>query len=430
MKVFICNPPFLPKFSRSQRSPAVTKSGTIYFPIFLASTAGVLEADGFEVDLVDAPAESIDRQAFLQKAVSFQPALVIMETSTPSFYDDRELMVLVKKRLPGVITAMAGTHVSALPGMAFEADGAVDLVIRGEYEYTVRDLARAVRDGTDWRHLKGVSYLKNGEEMVSNPDREFIEDLDALPFVSRTYKKFLNIDNYFNPNALYPMVTIISSRGCPHACDFCLYPQVLTGNKLRCRSPESVTDEIAYIIEAFPRAKSIFFEDDTFTSSRKRCLEISSLMMKRGLTIPWTANARGDLDYEVLSLMKAAGCRCLCVGFESASREHLRIVHKGTRVEKMFDFMAAAKKAGILIHGCFIVGFPGETKESMEETLKLALRLNPDTIQVYPMMVYPGTRSYAWFKENKLLSTEDYRQWLTPKGLHNCVIRTEELSSE
>jgi len=408
----------------------VTKSGTLYFPLFLASTVGVLEQDGFKVDFLDAPAQAIDREAVLSRAESFQPDLVIMETSTPSFHSDREIMVSMKKRLPGAVTAMAGTHVSALPENALEADGAVDLVIRGEYEYTSRSLARALREGKDWRHIKGISYLRNGEERVNNPGREFIQDLDALPYVSGVYKKHLNIRDYFNPNALFPMVTIISSRGCPYACDFCLYPQVLTGSKLRCRSPGHVVEEIAYITEAFPEAKSVFFEDDTFTSSRKRCLEISSLILKRGLKIAWTANARADLDYEILSLMKAAGCRSLCVGFESASREHLQAVRKGTRVERMFDFMAAAKRAGILIHGCFMVGFPGETRQTMEATLKLALKLNPDTIQVYPLMVYPGTRSYTWFKEKNLLTTEDYRQWLTAEGLHNCVIKTDALSSE
>ena len=430
MKIFVCNPPFLPRYSRPQRSPAVTKSGTLYYPLFLASTAGVLEEDGFQVDFVDAPAEGLDRPAFLSRAEDFHPDLVVMETSTPSFHNDREVMVLLKKRLPRALMAMVGTHVSALPEEALQPDGAVDVVVRGEYEYTVRDLARALRDGRDWQNLRGTSFLRDAEEVVHNPEGEWIADLDALPFVSRTYRKHLDIRNYFNPNALYPMVTIISSRGCPFSCDFCLYPQVLTGNRLRCRSPGNLVEEMAYICEAFPGVKSIFFEDDTFTSSRKRCLEISDLILKRGVKISWTTNARADLDYEELSLMKAAGCRSLCVGFESASREHLQAVHKGTRVERMFDFMASAREAGILIHGCFMVGFPGETRETMEQTLQLALKLKPDTIQVYPMMVYPGTRSYRWFKEHDLLLTENYRQWLTDKGLHNCVIRTEDVSSE
>jgi radical SAM superfamily enzyme YgiQ (UPF0313 family) len=199
---------------------------------------------------------------------------------------------------------------------------------------------------------------------------------------------------------------------------------------MRLRSVENVLGEVEYIVENFPGIKAIFFEDDTLTGVKKRCVKLSEEIIKRGIKISWTANARADIDYETMRVMKEAGCRCLCVGFESGSQKLLDNIKKRTRVEKMLSFMDDARKAGMLIHGCFMVGLPGETRETMQETLDLAKRLNPDTIQFYPIMVYPGTEAYDWFRERGFIITDDFSKWLTPSGLHNTVIRTESLSPE
>ena len=265
---------------------------------------------------------------------------------------------------------------------------------------------------------------------MHNQDRMFIKNLDELPWVSKTYKKYLRIGDYFNQNALYPMVTLITSRGCPFRCSFCVYPQVLTGRKYRFRSIEDVVDEIEYVVREFPDAKSIFFEDDTLTANKKRCLEFAEAIIKRGVKIPWEANSRIDLDLETMQKIKAAGCRELCVGFESGDQDVLNKMRKGTRLGRMYQFMKDAKRADILIHGCFMVGFPGETRDSCESTINLAIKLNPDTVQFYPVMVYPGTEAYEEYKERGWLTAHDYTQWVTPEGLHNCVVRNETLTSE
>jgi radical SAM superfamily enzyme YgiQ (UPF0313 family) len=311
----------------------------------------------------------------------------------------------------------------------------VDAVARREYDYTVRDLAQAVdRAGglpgpEELRTIPGLSFRAAGE-VVHNPDRPFIEDLDELPWVSRVYRRHLDYRHYFNPNALYPMVTLISSRGCPFRCSFCVYPQTLTGRAYRFRSIPDIVDEMEYCLEVFPGMRSFFFEDDTLTANKKRCVAFSRAVIERGLRVPWTANSRVDLDLETMRLMREAGCRMLCVGFESGDPEALKAMRKGVTRERMKQFMADARKAGILIHGCFIFGFPGETRSSVERTIDFAVELSPDTAQFYPVMVYPGTEAYDDYLAKGWITAQDFSRWLTPEGLHNCVVRNEALTPE
>jgi radical SAM superfamily enzyme YgiQ (UPF0313 family) len=186
---------------------------------------------------------------------------------------------------------------------------------------------------------------------------------------------------------------------------------------------------MAYVKKVFPEARSIFFEDDTLTANKKRCVAFAHAIIEADLKIPWTANSRTDLDLETMRKIKAAGCRELCVGFESGDQVVLDTMRKGVRLKRMFEFMEDARKAGLLIHGCFMVGFPGETLESVNRTIDLATKLNPDTVQFYPVMVYPGTEAFEDYKKLGWITARDYKEWLTPDGLHNCVVRNETLSS-
>ncbi|MFC1633813.1 B12-binding domain-containing radical SAM protein [Planctomycetota bacterium] len=429
MKILLLNPPFLKKFSRPQRSPAVTKSGTLYFPIWLAYAAGMLEDAGFEVDLIDAPADGYDLDHCIQRAQKLSPDLIVLDTSTPSIYNDVGVAGKLKDQFPQSFVLLVGTHVSALPDQTLNLDERVDAVAQYEYEYTLHDLAMTLANNGGLHAVQGLVFRDNGR-IVYTPKRPYIENLDGLPFVSKVYKKFLRIENYFNPNALYPMVTIVTSRGCPFRCTYCVYPQTLMGKRYRLRSITNVADEMEYIIENFPQAKAIFFEDDTLTVNKKRCKELAETILRRKIDISWTANARVGLDYETMRIMKEAGCRCLCVGFESGSQKILDAMKKNITVEQMETFMSDARRAGILIHGCFMAGLPGETQETLKQTLALAKRLNPETAQFYPVMIYPGTEAYIWYKERGLIKTTVFSKWLTPEGLHNTVIRTDDLSSE
>lgn len=429
MNVLVLNPPYFKKFSRAQRSPAVTKSGTLYYPIWLAYATGVLEDAGFNVKLIDAPAEGLSLKDVLDISTSFNPQLIVIDTSTPSIFNDLHVAEDIKKVLPASFITLVGTHVSALPDEVFKLNSNFDAIARHEYDYTILELANAINKKSSIEQIAGLSYRK-GKEVIHNPSRPFIKEMNKLPFISKVIEKHLNTRNYFNPNSFYPMITLITGRGCPNKCSFCVIPQTLQGRGYRQRSPESVVEEFAYIKENFPEVRGIFIEDDTFTVNKKRCRDISELILKRGIKIRWTANARADVDYETLRLMGKAGCRSLCVGFESGNQDILNNMYKGMKLESMYKFMEDARKAKVLVHGCFMVGNPGETKESLLKTLDLAIYLNPDTAQFYPIMVYPGTEAYEWAKEKGFLKTEDYSKWLTDEGLHNSVVGTEKLSPE
>jgi radical SAM superfamily enzyme YgiQ (UPF0313 family) len=437
MKVLLLNPPFKPehgRFSREQRSPAITKSGTFYYPMWLAYATGVLEEAGFEAKLVDAPAKRINQDEILELASEFKPRLLVVDTSTPSIYDDIAVAEELK-RLTGTLVVLVGTHPSALPEETLKISPYIDAVARHEYEYTVLELARLLESNgnglsrQEWSGIQGISF-RDGGRIHHNPDRELAADLDEFPFVSKVYKKHLDYRDYFYAHSKSPIVTIISGRGCPHQCVYCVYPQVFSSRRVRYRSVKNVADEIEYILNNFPGLREIMFEDDTLTINKKRVRELAEEITKRGLRFSWSANSRADLDLDTMMLLKKAGCRLLCVGIESGDQRVLDSMKKHLKVEQIKQFFKDAKKANIMIHGCFLLGNPGETKESLGKTLELAKELQPDTAQFFPLMVYPGTEAYSWAKKNGYLLTEDYRQWLTDDGLHNCVVSRPGLSNQ
>lgn len=429
VRVLMLNPPFFPRFSRAQRSPAVTRSGTFYYPIWQAYAAGVLEDVGCQVRLIDAPAsgEMVDDLCTMVR--QWRPHLLVVDTSTPSFANDMQVLAALKSAYLDVFSVAVGTHVSALPAEAMASTPMLDAVARHEYEFTLREVAQRLADGAP---VDGVAGLTNrsGDRIVHTPDRPFISDLDALPFVSRVYKAHLCPDDYFYAITPHPMVTIVTGRGCPHRCTYCVFPQTLQGRRYRHRSPANVVAEFQYIARELPHIGHVFIEDDTLTVDRQRCEQLALLLRDANTGLTFTANSRADVDYETLAALKSAGCRMLCVGFESGDNDILRNMHKGITVEKMYRFVQDARRAGILIHGCFMAGNPGETRETLDRTLDLAKRLNPDTAQFFPLMVYPGTEAYDWAEQQGYLRTRDYRSWLTEDGLHNCVLDMPGLSSE
>jgi len=429
LRVLLLNPPFLPRFSRAQRSPAVTKSGTLYYPIWLAYAAGVLEDAGFQVRLIDAPAAGQTLPDVETLVQEWQPHLLIMDVSTPSFANDLGVLEAFKVSRPGLFAVAIGPHVSALPDETLASSPALDAVARREAEYTLRDLALALLGETPLSEVAGLSYRQGGQ-VRHNPDRPHIDDLDALPFVTRVYKEHLRPEDYFYAITPYPVVALIAGRGCPNHCTYCLFPQTLQGRRYRFRSPANIVAEFQYIAAELPQVKHVFIEDDTLTANRQHCRELARLLQEAHTGLTFTANARADVDYETLAALKAAGLRMLCVGFESGDEQILRNIRKGITVEQMRRFAGDARRAGVLIHGCFMAGNAGETRQTLQRTLHLAKELNPDSAQFFPLMVYPGTEAYAWADRHGYLTTRDYRQWLTPEGMHNCVLQLPGLSSQ
>jgi radical SAM superfamily enzyme YgiQ (UPF0313 family) len=290
-------------------------------------------------------------------------------------------------------------------------------------------LSAVIRNKKDIESVPGLCIRKNGKTLRT-AERELSKDLDSIPFVSSIYKENLDYRKYFYSHSKYPIVVTVTGRGCPYKCVYCVYPQTFNGHQLRYRSITNVVDEIEYILKEFPDVKEIMFEDDTLTANKNRCKEFADEIIKRKLKFSWSANSRADVDYETMKLLKKAGARLFCVGIESGEQKVLDNMKKSLKVEQVRRFFHDAKKAGILIHGCFLVGNPGETKETLETTLKFAKELNPDTAQFFPIMVYPGTAAWEWATSNNYLTTKDFKQWLTSDGLHNCVLSRPGLSNQ
>lgn len=433
MRITFLNPPFHPMFSRESRSPCVTKSSTLYWPMFLSYAAGNVEADNNEIQLVDSPAMSLDLEATIAKIRDFSPELVVLSTSTPSILNDLQVVKTLKV-IFNVKTAIMGTHASAEPLESMKMEPNLDFCIIGEADNTARNLVRHLRgDIADVNSIAGLAFRKETGEIDFQPEGPKIENLDEIPWVSKTYHKHLYscYKRYFYGANINPLIVILTGRGCPHRCSYCVIPQTLNGHVFRTRSPKDVVDELEYIKENFIDLGEVFFEDDTFTANHKHVTEICEIILERGLKITWSCNARADVPASLLKIMKEAGCREMCVGFESASPTVLQNIHKGVKsTEKAIEFTANAKKAGILVHGCFMVGNLGDTKETLEMTLKYAKKLNPNTAQFYPIMAYPGTEAYREAIENGALESRDYNQWLDKDGFHRTTICRYGLSSQ
>lgn len=434
MKVYFINPPFkseFGKFSRENRSPAITRSGALYYPLWLMYAAAVCEKDGFDIEFLDAPAKPLSHmesyEIIQQKGKDTK--LFVINTSTPSIYNDIEFASLLKKKFQNAFIILVGTHPSALPIETLEINKKIDGIARHEFDYIVRDFARAIRDQTDWGKVKGLTYRKDGK-IFETEDMPFIENLDEIPFAAEFIKKYLEPKDYFFAPASFPEIQIFSGRGCMAHCNFCVYPQTMHGHKYRLRTPENVVAEIVYIAENFPEVKEIVFEDDTFTSKKQRVLDICNLMIEKGLNkrFRWLCNARVNLDYETMKIMKKAGCHLIIPGIESGSQEILNNIKKGTTIELIHNYVGNAKKAGLFVHACYMVGNQGETKETMEETLNLALMLNTDTAQFYPLLPFPGTEAYMWAKAKGYLQG-GYSDYCKSDGTINCVLELPNISS-
>lgn len=435
MKVCFINPPFKPehgKFSRESRSPSIGHSGVLYYPLWLIYAACVAEKNGFEVIFIDAPAKRMDKAQTIEriKCEASDAKLFVFDTSTPSIYSDVAFAGEVKDMYPAAFTMLVGTHPSATADETMAISDKIDGIARHEYDYIVRDTAIALRDGLELSTVKGLTYRKDGA-VLHNQDMEFITELDEIPFASEFIKRHLTVTDYVFPAAAFPSIQLFTGRGCPARCNFCVYPQTLHGHKYRLRTPENVIDEIEYILANFPDVKEIVFEDDTFTINKKRVSDICGLMIQKGIhkRIRWLCNARVNLDYETMCLMKKAGCHLIIPGIESVDQQILNNIQKGTTVDQIQRYIANARKAGLMIHACYMVGNQGETHETMEATLAAAIRFNTDTAQFFPLIPYPGTGAYRWAKSNGYINGK-YDEYLHEDGTLNCIINTPELSAQ
>lgn len=434
MKVFFLNIPFHDRFSRESRSPGVAPSGTLYYPIYLALAAGVTRKGGHTIDFLDAPADRYSLDQALERIRKFGPDLIVSTTVTASVCHDVRVMDFLAEKT-GAMTMLCGTHPTARPIETLKMARHLDFVAVGEYDFTILAVADHFQSGKTRDQLGevlGLAWRRNDGECVRNADRPMWEKMDEIPWASLIYKDFLKIENYSYGAQLHPEITIVGGRGCPYQCTYCVFPQTITGQRYRARSVKDVVDEMEFIVKTWPHNKEIMFEDDTMTLDKKRMRELSEEILRRGLKVTWSGNARADFDdVELLKLMRKAGCRLFCVGFESSDQELLKNMKKGGATVKMQErFVKACRDAGVLVHGCFLLGGTGETKETMRGTLEMAKRYNCDTAQFFPMMVYPGTRAYEEAKARGDLKNEDYENWLKDSGYYMSQVNRTDFTNE
>ena len=436
MKIYMLHPPFMlngqeiPKFFRCTRwQGGTTRGGTYWYPIWLSYATGVVERTGHKVRLVDAPAWDWNLKEVVNDAKKFNPDLVVIDSNFSSVKNDSNIAKLLKDKIEAV-SVLVGPPTSQFPERILENSG-VDIVARFEYDITIGDIAEAIKDGRSLENVTGISYKEDGK-INHNSNREFTssEELDAIPFVSKIYKKHLSIKDYFLGHTLYPEIQIFTGRGCPNQCTFCSWPETLMGRNYRVRSVENVVDEFEYVTNEMSEVKEIFIEDDTFTINKRRIKEICEEIKRRKLDITWSCNARANLDYETMKTMKGAGCRLLDVGYESGSDAILKNIKKKITTNDSRKFTKDAKRAGLMVLADFIFGMPGETKETAEQTIRFAKEIKPNIVQFAVATPIPGTEFYEWVKENGFLLVDDLEESIDNEGFQKCIVSYPEFTKE
>jgi radical SAM superfamily enzyme YgiQ (UPF0313 family) len=435
--IYFINPPFKSeygRFSRESRSPAITKSGALYYPLWLVYSAAFAQKNGHTVFFLDAPAKGLNEEQsidVINRNLSGK-ILFVLDTSTPSIKSDIAFGVRLKKIFPGSFILLVGTHPSACPDETLSFDISIDAVARGEYDLTVHELAKTLETNANLETVKGITYRVSETEIIkTNENMPYMDNLDELPYAAEFIKKYLDVKDYFFAAATYPAIQLFTGRGCPFRCNFCVYPQTMHGHKYRIRSAENIVGEFQYIADNFSEVKEVVIEDDTFTTDKARIIEICNLLIEKKLPrrLNWLCNARVNLDFETMKMMKKAGCRLIIPGIESGNQQILNNIKKGTRVEQFEEYVKNAKKAKLLIHACYMVGNQGETMETMHETLRLALKLNTDTVQFFPLIPYPGTEAYNWAKQNGYIEN-NYENYCKEDGTHSTVLNISGLTAE
>ena len=313
--------------------------------------------------MLDAPPHHVSAEETINICKDYE--FLVLFTSTVGWEGDQRLAETIKAANPSIRIAFVGPPVTTDPDRALNECSALDFICRREFDYSVVEFAQ----GKPLNEILGISYKLDGK-VLHNPDRPQIEDLDAMPWATKIYKRDMDVTRYNVPFLLHPFIALYSTRGCPAQCTFCLWPQTLSGHAWRKRSTDDVAAELAWAKQNFPAVKEFFFDDDTFNIQKVRTIELCEKL--KPLNITWSCTSRVTTDRETLKAMKDAGCRLLIVGFESGDPQILKNIKKGATVERARAFAKDCNDLGLTIHGDFILGLPGETKESIRNTINFA----------------------------------------------------------
>lgn len=395
MRTLFLNPPSFEGFDggASSRWPATREIESYWYPVWLCYPAGLIP----DSKVVDAPPHHISIEQTVEMSKDFE--LLVLFTSTPGLGVDCQMAQMMRDVNPKLKVCFVGPPVTVEPEKILRENPVIDFVVRKEFDYQIRDFAA----GKPVDELPGVSYRKNGG-IWHNPDGGVIENLDELPWVTKIYRRDLDFRRYNVPFLLNPFVSFYTSRGCPAMCTFCLWPQTHSGHRWRLRSVEDVVNEVRWTKENFPGLKEIFFDDDTFNYKKERTIALCKELAKVGVT--WSCTSRVTTDYDTLAAMRDAGGRLMIVGYESGDPQILKNIKKGATIDMARRFTKDAHKLGLTVHGDFIVGLPGESRESIRRTMDFAKELNTETIQVSIAHPYPGTEFFNYAKTNNLITLD------------------------
>ena len=388
---------------------------SFWYPTWLAQPAALVNGS----KLIDAPPHRMKFKDVAPQATSRD--LVVLHTSTPSFSADVKVAEALKALKPTLKIGMIGAKVAVEPEASLKASRAIDFVARSEFDFTIKEVA----EGRDFDRVAGLSWRNANDVVVHNVDRAVLEDMDALPFVTPVYKRDLVIENYFGGYLKHPYISFYTGRGCKSRCTFCLWPQTIGGHKYRTRSVGNVIEELTWAQKAFPQVKEFFFDDDTLTDNLPRVEALAREIGKLGIV--WSCNAKANVPRSTLKVLKDNGLRLLLVGYESGNQKILHNIKKGMRVDVAKRFAKDCRELGIVTHGTFILGLPGETKETIEETIRFAVEINPHTIQVSLAAPYPGTVLHKQALENHWLVDES-ADLLTERGTQVASLSYPHLS--
>jgi radical SAM superfamily enzyme YgiQ (UPF0313 family) len=384
-------------------------SGTpqaIFIPLGISYLAAVLEKKGYEVNVVDCQTLRPTQEVLESKFRELQPDVVGVTSATLTFEPAVEIVQAAKKTCPNCVTLMGGPHVTVTDEQTLLEHPEVDIVVRGEGENTVLEIAQLIEQSNlkSLSNVLGITFRKN-EKIVHTADRPFIENIDTLPFPAH---KYFDLNNYRIGEKTY--LPIITSRGCPFQCAFCLASR-MCGKRFRARSPKTVVDELEWLRDSCG-VDAFSFYDDTFTFDRKRAVEICHEMRNRKINLPWDCRTRVDqVTTELLAELKKANCQLVHFGVESGSQEMLDIMRKGTTVEQNAKAIKLAKKAGIAVAISIVVGYPGETPAMLQETREFIRRTKPDYLYICEAVPYPGTELYSVIKNLGWKMDTDWRRY-------------------
>jgi len=417
MQVLIINPPWPGKGfgTRSQNRIIKHRSDKfLQYPIFLAYSAAQLKAAGHSVSYIDSVIQDFDMKRTLAEAEKERPDVIFMETTTPSIDADYVSLISLKDAT-GAKIVVGGPHATYFHREVLRECPAIDIVIRHEFDTKI---AGVVSNQENLQNAGGITY-RNGDEIIDNGDGELCADLDAVPFPDReTIPWNWYLEAWYSRQ---PFMNMMTSRGCPYHCSFCLWPQIMYDHKQRFRSLDNVFEEITGLISRYG-LREINIDDGTFTTNRERVMEFCRRLRTEKIRLIWTCNGRVDnLDDEMLAAMKKSGCKMIRLGVESGSQEVLDRIRKGLTLAQIEEGVRMVKKSGIQALGGFMFGFPYDSRKTVEETIAFAKKLSPDQVQFSINMCYPGTSLYEYARDNDLLLAESFREF---DMTHGPVVKT------